>query len=131
MPFRIANQNYSKVAKAVDEHGTAAIMGITLGKQMPEVAGVDVYDAFDVGAFQYLVKPVDEQKFTEVLGRAAGQIVSEAEQRKKKLVLQYGGEIPMFNMGIITEHGIGLENVREVTERYFGGVNRKVKQTSR
>lgn len=25
-----------------------------------------VYDAFDVGAFQYLVKPVDEQKFAEV-----------------------------------------------------------------
>ena len=24
-----------------------------------------VYDAFDVGAFQYLVKPVDEQKFAE------------------------------------------------------------------
>ena len=32
-----------------------------------------VYDAFDVGAFQYLVKPVDEQKFAEVFGRAAGQ----------------------------------------------------------
>lgn len=49
-----------------------------------------VYDAFDVGAFQYLVKPVDEQKFAEVFGRASrqilsGQIVSEAEQRKKKL----------------------------------------------
>ncbi len=39
-----------------------------------------VYDAFDVGAFQYLVKPVDEQKFAEMFGRAAGQIVSEAEQ---------------------------------------------------
>ena len=51
-----------------------------------------VYDAFDVGAFQYLVKPVNEQKFAEVFGRAAGQIVSEAEQRKKKLVIQYGGE---------------------------------------
>ena len=51
-----------------------------------------VYDAFDVGAFQYLVKPVDEKKFAEVFGRAAGQIVSEAEQRKKKLVIQYGGE---------------------------------------
>ena len=51
-----------------------------------------VYDAFDVGAFQYLVKPVDEQKFADVFGRAAGQIVSEAEQRKKKLVIQYGGE---------------------------------------
>ena len=29
--------------------------------------------------------------------------------------------------GIITEHGIGLENVRDVAERYFGGVNIKVK----
>ncbi|MCM1305444.1 MAG: LytTR family DNA-binding domain-containing protein [Lachnospiraceae bacterium] len=51
-----------------------------------------VYDAFDVGAFQYLVKPVDEQKFAEVFGRAAGQILSEKERRKKKLVIQYAGE---------------------------------------
>ena len=51
-----------------------------------------VYDAFDVGAFQYLVKPVDEQKFSEVFGRAMGQILSEAEQGKKKLVIQYAGE---------------------------------------
>ena len=29
---------------------------------------------------------------------------------------------------IVTEHGIGLENVRDVAGRYFGGVNIKVKQ---
>ena len=29
--------------------------------------------------------------------------------------------------GIIAEHGIGLENVRDVAEKYFGGVNIKVK----
>ncbi len=51
-----------------------------------------VYDAFDVGAFQYLLKPVDEQKFAEVFSRALGQVLSEEEQRKKKLVIQYGGE---------------------------------------
>lgn len=51
-----------------------------------------VYDAFDVGAFQYLIKPVDEQKFAEVFGRAVRQVLSEAEQRKKKLVIQYAGE---------------------------------------
>ena len=51
-----------------------------------------VYDAFDVGAFQHLVKPLDEQKFTEVFGRTVGQVLSEAEQRKKKLVIQYGGQ---------------------------------------
>ena len=29
-----------------------------------------VFDAFDVGAFQYLLKPVDEQKFAQVFARA-------------------------------------------------------------
>ena len=29
---------------------------------------------------------------------------------------------------IVTEHGIGLENVRDMAERYFGGVNIKVKE---
>lgn len=55
-----------------------------------------VYDAFDVGAFQYLVKPVDEQKFAEVFSRAVRQILSEqvaaeAEKRRKKLVIPYAG----------------------------------------
>ncbi len=49
-----------------------------------------VYDAFDVGAFQYLLKPVDEQKFAEVFQRAVKQAVSDAEQGKKVLVVQYG-----------------------------------------
>ena len=30
---------------------------------------------------------------------------------------------------IITEHGIGLENVRDVARRYFGGVNIKAEGT--
>ena len=50
-----------------------------------------VYDAFDVGAFQYLVKPVDERKFTEIFRRAQDKILSEAEQRKKTLVIRHGG----------------------------------------
>lgn len=32
-----------------------------------------VFDAFDVGAFQYLLKPVDEEKFAQVFARAAEQ----------------------------------------------------------
>lgn len=51
-----------------------------------------VYDAFDVGAFQYLLKPINEQKFAEVFSRAAEQILSEAEQKKKTLIIQYGSE---------------------------------------
>lgn len=51
-----------------------------------------VYDAFDVGAFQYLLKPINERKFAEVFSRAAEQILAEAEQKKKTLIIQYGSE---------------------------------------
>ncbi len=37
-----------------------------------------VFEAFDVSAFHYLIKPIEEQKFMEVLGRA------EEEARKRK-----------------------------------------------
>ena len=50
-----------------------------------------VYDAFDVDAFQYLIKPVNEQKFAEVFSRAQDKILSEAEQKKKTLLIQYAG----------------------------------------
>ncbi|MDE5598751.1 MAG: LytTR family DNA-binding domain-containing protein, partial [Lachnospiraceae bacterium] len=49
-----------------------------------------VYDAFDVGAFQYLLKPVNEQKFADVFRRAAEQAATSAEQDKKVLMIQYG-----------------------------------------
>lgn len=60
-----------------------------------------VYDAFDVDAFQYLLKPIDEQKFSDVFSRAAGQILLEAAQRKKALAIQCGSEskvIPIDNI---------------------------------
>ena len=43
------------------------------------VTGYDryVFDAFDVGAFHYLLKPVDEDKFAQVFARAAEQIMAE------------------------------------------------------
>ncbi len=67
------------------------------------VTGYDkyVYDAFDVDAFQYLLKPINEQKFAEVFIKAAGQILSEAGQKKKTLVIQCGSEsrvIPLDNI---------------------------------
>ena len=41
-----------------------------------------VYDAFDVGAFQYLLKPVDEERFADVFGRAL-QSRMETSPRKR------------------------------------------------
>ena len=48
-----------------------------------------VFDAFDVDAFQYLLKPIDTQKFADVFHRAAKRILAEQEQQKKNLVIQY------------------------------------------
>ena len=42
-----------------------------------------VFDAFDLYAFQYLLKPIDEGKFAEVLERA----VREAAKKKERRVL--------------------------------------------
>ncbi len=46
-----------------------------------------VFDAFDVGAFQYLLKPVDEEKFAQVFARAIAQI--EAGRMKPARVLTF------------------------------------------
>lgn len=55
------------------------------------ITGYDsyVYDAFDVGAFQYLLKPVDEQKFSEVIERAVRQITEARERQSKTLVIRH------------------------------------------
>ena len=50
-----------------------------------------VYDAFDVDAFQYLLKPVDPQKFAAVFRRAAERIIASKQQQQRKLVIQYAG----------------------------------------
>jgi len=40
-----------------------------------------VFDALDLYAFHYLLKPVDENKFKEVLERAAGEVAKKKEKR--------------------------------------------------
>ena len=47
-----------------------------------------VFDAFDVRAFQYLLKPVDEEKFAQVFSRAVAQIGIAKEKPGRVLTLQ-------------------------------------------
>ena len=68
------------------------------GKARPVVIFVTgyeryVFDAFDVGAFQYLLKPVDEEKFARVFARAIEQIASGPVQPQgsQALTLQSAG----------------------------------------
>ena len=46
-----------------------------------------VFDAFDVGAFQYLLKPVNEEKFAQVFARAVEQIQANRENTQQGRVL--------------------------------------------
>ena len=41
-----------------------------------------VFQAFDVGAFHYIVKPIDDVKFNEVLRRAVDELSSKRTQEK-------------------------------------------------
>lgn len=85
-----------------------------------------VYDAFDVDAFQYLLKPIDEQKFAEVFSRAVRKILFEAEQKKKTLVIQCGSEskaIPLDNIYYLESrnHKIVL-HLKEGESEYYAKI---------
>ena len=81
------------------------VSGIELAKRLREeqgdsekrsiiifVTGFRVYmeDAFDVNAFHYLVKPIRENKFVEVFGRALKQAASMADRRDKYILIKDG-----------------------------------------
>ena len=52
-----------------------------------------VYDAFDVRAFHYLIKPIKDMKFTEVLKKAVEQknklIIQKSEQEEPFIIIKY------------------------------------------
>ena len=45
-------------------------------------------EAFDVNAFHYLLKPLDEKKFTEVFARAWKEASAFCEQEKKYIMVK-------------------------------------------
>ena len=86
------------------ELNAAGLDGMALARQVREgnsaaqpviifVTGYEryVFDAFDVGAFQYLLKPVDEEKFAQVFTRAVAQIGVKREKMSRTLTLQSAG----------------------------------------
>lgn len=110
-----AKKEYELLFLDIEMKSTASGMnGIGMAKQIRQiehtkqpiiifVTGYEkyVYDAFDVGAFQYLLKPINEQKFNEVFRRAAEEIISEKERHKKMLIIQYANTskaIPLDNI---------------------------------
>lgn len=85
-----------------------------------------VYQAFDVEAFQYLVKPVDEGRFADVFRRAAEKLSVLEKQRRRTLLVQYAGAsrvIPLENIRYVESHGHKLLlHLKEGTVEYYGKI---------
>ena len=47
-----------------------------------------VFEAFDVSAFHYLLKPIEEKKFTEVLDRAAEEVWKSKGQKEQQIFIK-------------------------------------------
>ncbi len=85
-----------------------------------------VYQAFDVEAFQYLVKPVDEGRFADVFRRAAEKLSVLEKQRQRTLLVQYAGAsrvIPLENIRYVESRGHKLLlHLKEGTVEYYGKI---------
>ncbi|MCM1307617.1 MAG: LytTR family DNA-binding domain-containing protein [Butyrivibrio sp.] len=58
-----------------------------------------VYEAFDVGAFQYLVKPVDRARFSAIFGRAVKFI--EGQGKDRDLEVHFANTVKSIPLGDI------------------------------
>ncbi|MBP3477757.1 MAG: response regulator transcription factor [Lachnospiraceae bacterium] len=47
-----------------------------------------VFEAFDVAAFHYLLKPIEEEKFAEVFDRAVKEVMKRKEQGREQLFIK-------------------------------------------
>ena len=71
--------NGIETAKRIRKHSDATIIFITALKEY-------VFDAFDVEAFHYILKPVDETKFNEIFDRAVKEV--KASQKSQPLMIK-------------------------------------------
>lgn len=74
--------NGMEAAKKIREKSDTIIIFITALKEY-------VFEGYDVGAFHYLLKPIDEQKFAEVMDKAVKQI--EKTKKEEPLIIKVDG----------------------------------------
>lgn len=109
--------NGMDVAKKIREESDAIIIFVTALKEY-------VFEGYDVGAFHYLLKPVDEQKFIEVMDKAISQI--QREKNAEPLIIKIDGNyirIPVNNI-IYAENEarkivLHIKNMKEETYSFY------------
>lgn len=109
--------NGMDIAKKIRETSDAMIIFVTALKEY-------VFEGYDVGAFHYLLKPVDEQKFMEVMDKAVSRV--HREKNAEPLIIKIGGnyiKIPVNNI-IYAENEarkivLHTKNMKEKTYRFY------------
>lgn len=109
--------NGMDVAKKIREKSDAIIIFVTALKEY-------VFEGYDVGAFHYLLKPVDEQKFMEVMDKAISQI--QREKNAEPLIIKIDGNyirIPVNNI-VYAENDarkivLHIKNMKEKTYSFY------------
>ena len=110
-------RNGMEVAKKIRETSNVIIIFVTALKEY-------VFEGYDVGAFHYLLKPVDEQKFMEVMDKAISQI--KKEKNAQPLIIRMDGnyiKIPVNNI-IYAENEarkivLHTKNMKEETYSFY------------
>ena len=109
--------NGMDVARKIRERSDAIIIFVTALKEY-------VFEGYDVGAFHYLLKPIDEPKFREVMERAVSQI--KREKHAEPLIIKVGGnyiKIPVNNILYAENEArkiiLHTKNMKQETYRFY------------
>lgn len=83
-----------------------------------------VFEGYDVGAFHYLLKPIDEQKFMEVMDKAIRQL--DREKSVEPLLIKADGnyiKIPVSNIVYAENEArkivLHTKNMKQETYRFY------------
>lgn len=84
-----------------------------------------VFEVFDVSAFHYLLKPIEEKKFIEVLGRAAEEAGKRRGQKEQQIFIRTKNQGYTLNVSSILyvesrgkKVGIHTTDMEEIIEVY-------------
>lgn len=114
LDISMGDMNGIETAKAIRKDSDAVIIFITALKEY-------VFDAFDVEAFHYLLKPIDERKFKEIFQRAINEIEKRTAEESLLIKVASGyRKIPMKDIMYAENCGrkIILHTKREQIEFY-------------
>ncbi len=121
LDIQMKGKNGIETARAIREYDAkAVIVFVTALKEY-------VFEAFDVAAFHYLLKPVDEKKFAEVFHNAVKEIQKQPRTQEAEapaLLIKAKNRSHMLKQGEIIfvesrANKVGIHTVREVIETYY------------